>query len=95
MPTPSYRFHERKTTGYATIHNPRARPNENPAQQARPAAPDTEEQAHLMRVELAEVTMVTLFDVPSNLTEAKASPESENWEKAMQKELGMLEAQGG
>ena len=89
--TPSYRFRERKTADYATLHNPRARPNENPAQQARPAAPDTEEQAHLTRIELAEVALATLFDVPSNLADAKASPESENWEKAMQKELGMLE----
>jgi hypothetical protein len=32
-----------------------------------------------------------MFDIPSNLAEAKSLPESEHWEKAMQKEFELLE----
>ena len=37
------------------------------------------------------MALATLFDVLSNLKEADASPESDSWQKAMRKELDMLE----
>src|ERR1700733_2881547 len=89
-PSTSYQFRAPKPADYRVMNNPSARPNETPAQQERPARLDDEE-AHLARAELAEVALATLFDVPSSLNEAKALPESENWEKAMSKELKMLE----
>lgn len=49
------------------------------------------EEAHLAHTELTEIVLAMLFDIPLNLKEAAALPESNDWQKAMHKELDMLE----
>ena len=88
---PSYQLHARKTTDYRILNNPNSRPNTAPTQQERPTQLNDDEEAHSASTELAETALVTPFDAPANLKEAKASPESDNWEKAMCKELDLLE----
>ena len=83
--------HPRKIADYHVLNNPNSCPNPTPAQQETPTQPNNDEEAHFARTELAEMALATLFDVPSNLKEANASTESDSWQKAMCKELDMLE----
>src|SRR5271169_4441304 len=90
---PSYQLRARKTTHYCILNNPNSCPNTAPTQQERPTRLNDDEEAHSASTKLAETALVTPFDAPANLKEAKASPESDNWEKAMRKELDLLEEQ--
>lgn len=90
-PSKPYQLRARKITDYRVLNNPNSRLNPTPAQQESPTQLNNDEEAHFARAELAEMALATLFDVPSNLKEADASPESDSWQKAMRKELDMLE----
>lgn len=88
---PAYSLRDRKPIDYKLINNPSARAPRTPAQTTKSAVEvDSDERANLVRAELAESSLATLFDVPANLAEAKSSSESTSWDTAMHEQLKLL-----